>query len=191
VPVVEEVPAAPAVVEEVPAVVEEVPVAVAVEQEAAPVDISVTAPDNAPFYKIQIMASRKPADLRGFNDLSGLTVAFSSDNWYRYTLGNTTSRQEAEKSLARAIAKGYSDAFIRTKSFIPQFTIQVMAVPGPVVDLTRFNKLAEISVIKGADNFCRYTTGEYATKEEAFAKLDEIKALGYPTAFITKISMQQ
>ena len=194
VPVVEEVPAAPAVVEElptVPAVVEEVPVAVAVEEAAAPVELLVTAPDNAPFYKIQIMASRKPADLRGFNDLSGLTVAFSSDNWYRYTLGNTTSRQEAEKSLARAIAKGYSDAFIRTKSFIPQFTVQVMAVPGPVVDLTRFDKLPEISVIKGADNYCRYTTGEYATKEEALAKLDEIKALGYPTAFITKINNQQ
>lgn len=183
--VVEELPV---VVEEVPAVVEELPVAV---EEAAPVDLLVTAPDNAPFYKIQIMASRKPADLRGFNGLSGLTVAFGSDNWYRYTLGNTTSRQEAEKILAVAIAKGYSDAFIRTKSFIPQFTIQVMAVPGPVVDLKRFNNLTEIMVIKGADNFCRYTTGEFATKAEALANLDEIKALGYQKAFVTKISMQQ
>ena len=73
---------------------------------------------------------------------------------------------------------------------IPNYTIQVMAVPGPVVDLTRFSNLPEISVTRGADGFCRYTTGEFENLEDARAYLEQVKALGYPKAFVARTGIQ-
>jgi hypothetical protein len=133
------------------------------------------------------MALRKPVNLLLFSGLSDIAVNYSHDAWYRYTLGNTTSEADAENLLKEMIAKGYRDAFICRQNGVPRFTIQVMAVPGPVVDLSRFRNLPEISVTRGDDNFCRYTTGEYETKEEAVMNLGNVKALGYEKAFVTKI----
>jgi len=138
-------------------------------------------------YRVQIMALRKLADLRRFNELNGVKLAVNGDRWYRYTVGNTTDREEAEKLLADMKSKGYSDAFIRPNSVYPLFTIQVMAVPGPVVSLERFSNLPAISVVRGQDSFCRYTTGEFATREDALSNLGRIKELGYPTAFVTRM----
>jgi hypothetical protein len=143
----------------------------------------------SPSYSVQIMALRKPVDLTYFRGLSDVTVTFSSDRWYRYTVGVTTLKQEAEKRLAELIDKGYADAFIRRKDLVPYFTIQVMAVPGPVVDLTPFSNLPEVMVSRGDDNFCRYFTGEFETKEEAGRKLTEVKRLGYSNAFIRKTGL--
>lgn len=162
----------------------------------APATATATAPATATFsesrsYTIQIMALRKPVDLTRFHGLSGIAVAYGSDQWYRYTLGTTTLEPEAEKKLEEMIEKGYHDAFIRRKNLIPQFTIQVMAVPGPVVDLSRFRNLPEISVTRGEDSFCRYTTGEFETKEDALTNLEKVKELGYAKAFIAKIRIQQ
>jgi hypothetical protein len=142
-------------------------------------------------YVIQIMALRKPADLNRFSGLPGLAVAYNGDHWYRYTLGNTTEEQEASRILSDLIAKGYRDAFIRRKSIIPLFTIQVMAVPGPVVDLSGFSNLTEISARKGEDSFCRYTTGEFETREDALTGLQKVRESGYPKAFVTRIKTQQ
>jgi hypothetical protein len=102
-------------------------------------------------------------------------------------MGNTTDRDEAEKLLADLKSKGYQDAFIKPHFINPLFTIQVMAVPGPVVSLDRFANLPAINVTKGSDSFCRYSTGEFSTKEEAMAILGKIKELGYRKAFITGI----
>jgi tetratricopeptide (TPR) repeat protein len=154
-------------------------------------DSFTTSDSEARSYLVQIMALKKPVDLSYFPGLSDITVAYSSDQWYRYTLGTTTEELKAEKILKELIEKGYRDAFIRKKNLIPQFAIQVMAVPGPVVDLNRFGNLPEISVKKGKDKFCRYTTGEFETKDEALANLEQIKKLGYTKAFIAKISIQQ
>jgi tetratricopeptide (TPR) repeat protein len=142
-------------------------------------------------YTIQIMALRKPVDLNRFRGLSGLAVAYNSDRWYRYTLGSTTQEQEASRILTDLIAKGYRDAFIRRKNVIPLFTIQVMAVPGPVVDLSAFGNLSEISARKGVDSFCRYTTGEFETFEDARAGLQKVRESGYPKAFVTRIKTPQ
>jgi len=137
-------------------------------------------------FTVQIMALRKPVDLSFFKGLTGITVTYSGDRWYRYTLGVTTMEQEARRLLEEAVNKGYTDAFIRRKGLIPHFTIQVMAVPGPVVDLTSFSNLPEVAVLKGADSFCRYFTGEFETKEAAGKKLTEIQRLGYSSAFIRR-----
>jgi tetratricopeptide (TPR) repeat protein len=138
-------------------------------------------------FKIQILALRKPADLKNFLNLPGIRVTYNNDNWYRYTLGTTLSRQEAESLLSEVMSKGYKDAFIKASPVDPQFTIQVMAVPGPVVDLSQFTGLTEIFVIRGADNYCRYSTGEYSTREEALASLDTIRSKGYKKAFVTRV----
>jgi hypothetical protein len=66
-----------------------------------------------------------------------------------------------------------------------------MAVPGPVVDLTGFTHLPVVSVTRGSDDFCRYTTGEYETLEEAQQNLQHIKDLGYSKAFVARIKIQQ
>jgi hypothetical protein len=66
-----------------------------------------------------------------------------------------------------------------------------MAVPGPVINLTTFTNLPDITATKGPDQFCRYTTGEYQTKDEARAILGHVKGLGYPKAFVTKVKMLQ
>lgn len=142
-------------------------------------------------YKVQVMALRKPVDLAQFPELQGITLAYAGDRWYRYTLGATTAKPVAEKLLEEISGKGYHDAFIRGESIVPYFTIQVMAVPGPVVDLSRFHDLRDISVTKGKDNFCRYTTGEFETKDDAVKNLEEIRKLGYERAFVTKISIQE
>jgi tetratricopeptide (TPR) repeat protein len=156
----------------------------------AATDILTATSSEARSFAVQFMALRKPVDLTHFKEISGITVTYGADQWHRYTLGATTVLSEAEEKLEELIGKGYRDAFIRRKGINPQFTIQVMAVPGPVVDLTRFSNLPEIAVTKEEDNFCRYTTGEYETKDEALANLKQIRELGYKKAFVAKIRIQ-
>ncbi len=135
-------------------------------------------------YSVQIMALRKPVDLDYFAGLPGVMVVYSSDRWYRYTVGKTTRETEAVNTLENMISKGYHDAFIRRRELNPRYTIQIMAVPGPVVDLSKFGSITEITVTKGEDNFCRYTTGEFDREEDAALMLERIKKMGYSSAFI-------
>lgn len=209
VPVAEEIPAEPAA--EVPDVPAEEPVAPVEEQtvqtvpeglpeiettaevpvvpavvETAPV-VSHEIPANAASYGIQIMALRKPVDLSYFSDIHDLWVIYSTDLWYRVLAGMTSSLPEAENLLSETIRKGYKDAFIRPGSGFPRYTIQIMAVPGPVVDLSKFQNLSDIIVTRGKDHFCRYSTGMFSTREEAVSALNQVKSLGYTTAFVTSL----
>jgi hypothetical protein len=97
----------------------------------------------------------------------------------------------AVKILNELVEKGYADAFIRRKGIVPRYTVQVMAVPGPVTDLTRFSDLPEIWVVRGKDTFCRYSTGEFERREDARAALKEIRSRGYTDAFVTRIRTLQ
>lgn len=141
-------------------------------------------------YTVQIMALRKPVDFARFG-VQDLCVDYSADQWYRYSVGNTTDQQEAERLLAAMVGKGYRDAFIRRKAIVSRYTIQVMAVPGPLGNLAEFGNLSEISVTKGEDSFCRYTTGAYETREAALSDLERIRGLGYAGAFVCPIRTPQ
>jgi Tol biopolymer transport system component len=154
-------------------------------------DHSEVIPAEARSYSVQFMALRKPVDLLYFNGLTDIAVGYRPDAWYRYSWRTTTDSLRAHEILKNLVSKGYTDAFIRKKSIIPRYTVQVMAVPGPVTDLTRFSDLPEISVVKGNDRFCRYTTGEFEDKDEALAALKKIKLLGYNRAFVRKVRTLQ
>ena len=142
-------------------------------------------------YTIQFMALRKPVDIQYFKNLSDISITLNKDDWYRYTLMTTTDSLRAAILKNDLVGKGFTDAFIRRKSMVPRFTIQVMAVPGPVTDLSVFSNLPEISVRKDSDKFCRYTTGWYETKDDARNALAQIKSLGYQNAFVRKVKTLQ
>ncbi len=141
-------------------------------------------------YTVQFMALRKASDPAVFDGLTGVTLTLGADKWYRYTTGASTRLANAQKEQEKLAGSGYRDAFIRGKPVIPNYTIQVMAVPGPVIDLTRFSNLPEISVTRGADGFCRYTTGEFEYLDDARVYLEQVKALGYPKAFVARTGLQ-
>jgi hypothetical protein len=50
--------------------------------------------------------------------------------------------------------------------------------------------LGEISVTRGEDTFCRYTTGAYGSRSEALTALRQIRPMGYPKAFVRKVRTQ-
>ena len=142
-------------------------------------------------YTIQFMALRKPVDLQYFRGLSDIALTLDKDDWYRYTWVTTTDSLRAASIKGELVNKGFTDAFIRRKAIIPRFTIQVMAVPGPVTDLNAFANLPEITVRKDSDKFCRYTTGWYETRDDARNALAQIKSLGYQKAFVRKVKTLQ
>jgi hypothetical protein len=142
-------------------------------------------------YTVQFMALRNPADLQYFTGLTDIAVTYHPDAWYRYTWITTTDSAKASRIREELVNKGYTDAFIRRKSIVPQYTIQVMAVPGPVNDLTRFSNLPEISAMKGKDKFCRYTTGGFESKDDALTALEKVRSLGYSKAFVRRIRILQ
>lgn len=69
------------------------------------------------------------------------------------------------------------------------YTVQVMALHNPV-DITYFKYINDMKVIyNDADKFYRYTTGRFATREEASALKMELIRKGYPEQiFIKKVS---
>ncbi len=142
-------------------------------------------------YTIQFMALKNPVDLQYFKGLSDISLTLNKDEWYRYTFLTTTDSVRADRIKRDLVSKGFTDAFIRRKPIIPRFTIQVMAVPGPVTDLKTFSNLPEITVRKDSDTFCRYTTGWFETKDDARNALAQIKSLGYTTAFVRKVKTLQ
>jgi tetratricopeptide (TPR) repeat protein len=177
-------------VAELPAVVAEDPVPELVVEEPIPTTPATISTPITSSYTVQIMALRKPVDFARFS-VQDVCVDYNADQWYRYSVGNTTDQQEAERLLAAMVEKGYRDAFIRRKGIVPRYTIQVMAVPGPLGNLAAFENLSGISVTKGEDNFCRYTTGAFETREAALSDLERVRGLGYTGAFVCPFKTPQ
>jgi len=69
------------------------------------------------------------------------------------------------------------------------YTVQVMALRNPV-EITYFKHISDIKVIyNDVDRFYRYTTGRFATREEALAWRAELIKKGYPKdIFIKKVT---
>ena len=81
-----------------------------------------------------------------------------------------------------------NDKNIKDKDIL-YYTVQVMALHNPI-DISHFKLINDIKVMySDVDKFYRYTTGIFATKEEAYAKRLELIRLGYPDdLFIKKVS---
>lgn len=137
-------------------------------------------------YSVQLMALKNPVKVDYFKDVDQVVLTKYPDGFYRYTVGNTESYQEA-KQLKNQIHKlGYTDAFIRINDLSRStYTIQIMALIIPVQP-EYFKDLNSVVVTKGADDYFRYTIGDYDSYEEANKALDTIKALGYKQAFVKK-----
>lgn len=69
------------------------------------------------------------------------------------------------------------------------YTVQVMALYNPV-DISFFKHITDMKVMYNeTDKFYRYTTGRFATREEAEALVVELKRKGYPDdIFVKKVS---
>ncbi len=141
-------------------------------------------------FEVQFMALRRPVDITYFKNMDDIVMSYKPDRWYRYTCLITEDSLKAAAIRDDLVKRGFADAFIRRKAMVPHFTVQVMAVPGPVTDLTRFGDLADISASRYKDHYCRYTTGEYETREAAIEAARRIREQGYPKAFVRKIRIQ-
>ncbi|MFP4024499.1 MAG: SPOR domain-containing protein [Thiohalospira sp.] len=137
-------------------------------------------------FSVQLMALKTPVRLSYFRDLENLSVTKYPDGFYRYTVGLTESYGKANQLKIKIHEKGYKDAFIKENNFATEYTIQIMALIVPV-ELTLFNHLTIVSVVKSSDDFYRYTIGNFSSYNEAKAELENIKKLGYEGAFIKKI----
>lgn len=75
------------------------------------------------------------------------------------------------------------------ESDVLYYTVQVMALYNPV-DISYFKYINDMRVMYNElDKFYRYTTGRFATREEAVARKAELRQKGYPEdIFIKKVS---
>lgn len=66
-----------------------------------------------------------------------------------------------------------------TDSNVLYYTVQLHALYNPV-DISFFKDLDVMVFYNNKDLFYRYVTGRFRTREEAYARRDELKRLGYP-----------
>lgn len=137
-------------------------------------------------YSVQLMALRNPVKVDYFKDVDHVVLTQYPDGFYRYTVGNTESYQEALALKEKIHQLGYTDSFIRINDETRStYTIQIMALIIPVKP-DYFKDLSAVVVTKGADDYFRYTVGDYASYEEAKQELKNIKSIGYNSAFVKK-----
>ena len=74
-----------------------------------------------PVYTIQLMAIRKPVELRYFNKLKHIKVSSENNSYYRYTSGEFYKYQDAVDSLKDIKSKGFEQAFIKKIEDIPNY----------------------------------------------------------------------
>ncbi|HPQ32997.1 MAG TPA: hypothetical protein PK563_00780 [Tenuifilaceae bacterium] len=143
------------------------------------------------FFTIQVMALIIPVQAEHFSNINDISVTKGSDGIHRYTTGMFSSKEEAIAFLNEVRSKGYNDAFVRRVNPVEAtpaascFTIQLMALKNPV-EIEYFNSQLAVEVLEGSDEFHRYITGNYQTKEDALSELAKVIELGYKDAFIRK-----
>ena len=136
-------------------------------------------------YSVQLMALKTPVDISFFKDVDGIQQKKYDDGYYRYTVGNTKSYSEAQELKEKLKKAGYKDAYIRVNNVTPKYTIQLMALIIPV-ETDYFKNLSSVIVTQGADDYYRYTVGEFNSYGEAKSELSKIAALGYPNAYVKR-----
>ncbi len=131
------------------------------------------------------MALRTPVDISFFKNVDGVQQKKYDDGYYRYTVGNTKSYSEA-KELKEVLNKaGYKDAYIKVNNVTPKYTIQIMALIIPV-EADYFSNLSSVIVTKGADDYYRYTVGDYNSYNDAKNELSKIAKLGFKNAYVKR-----
>ncbi|MCK7532991.1 MAG: hypothetical protein MZV63_19155 [Marinilabiliales bacterium] len=123
-------------------------------------------------YSVQIMALKKAVDIDYFSNLQNVVITLTPDGFYRYTVGNTVSYAEVTALKEKIQQLGYPTAFVKINPYIPNYTIQLMALKAPV-DLSFFKELPIVSVTKGADDFYRYTFGAYESVSKSKRRSSE------------------
>lgn len=141
-------------------------------------------PHKETIYSIQIMALRKPIDFDHFKGIDDIILTYTEDGYYRYMVGCTTSLEKARELVKSLHVLGYKDAYIRENTFVSKYSIQIMALKKPSIDLFD-GKLVPLIARKGKDEFYRYSIGSYASISDAKKDLDRIRAF-YTQAFIRK-----
>lgn len=71
-------------------------------------------------YTIQLAASKKKLNMNYFKDIEGIMEIYSSDNYYRYVIGEYPSVSKAKPDVKSFREAGYKDAFIRILNSIPK-----------------------------------------------------------------------
>ncbi len=155
-------------------------------------------------FAIQIVALRKPADMRNFRTMRDVKMIKGDDGFYRIVYGNYDSKSEAMKDLDETKKRGFDDAFVIDLSQLHQrnatlaregntqgqkifYTIQLKALRTPV-GKSYFLHLSGIRVIHGNDGIFRYIYHEFSDLDEAGKELERIKNMGYSDAFVRKTS---
>jgi len=151
-------------------------------------------------YTIQIMALKKPVDLKDMSKLGEISQFTCSDGYFRYIRGFYLTHADAFKDLQKITSK-FPDAFIiplyryavKTEAKPDDrttgqtyYTIQFSATR-KALDRNKYKNLGNVQTIYGNDGYYRYTLGIYKSRHEAEIELNRIKSLGYGDAFLKKL----
>ncbi len=68
---------------------------------------------SAEIYTIQLMAIKREINTSYFKGLSGIKISHGDDGFYRYTLGEFNTLQDAQQELESISANGYPNSFIK------------------------------------------------------------------------------
>jgi outer membrane protein OmpA-like peptidoglycan-associated protein len=137
-----------------------------------------------------------------YQDLSAVKVEFF-DNKYIYKIGSFKYREDAEKFLSENIRQHFSNAYIvrnyeisrkkiTGKSLrIPgsgEYAVQILALSRKI-SLDYFQNVNNIKVyFDRNDDLYKYVVGNFSDTSGAKAELSRLISLGYPDAFITRMS---
>ncbi len=102
----------------------------------------------------------------------------------------TVTKVDTSQMVMNMRVNDISDKNIKDADIL-YYTVQVMALHNPV-DVSYFKYINDMKVMyNDLDKFFRYTSGRFATREEAFARRLELIRKGYPEGiFIKKVSKQ-
>ncbi len=134
-------------------------------------------------YSVQLLAVKSPADIDFVEKLDSVNITISPEGYYRYSVGNTKTIQEAEDILGSLKAKGINKLFVRINREHPGYTIQIMALSTPK-KLAYFGDIANVMVFKGRDGLYRYCIGKYSTPDDAAEDIKKLSEMGHHNAFV-------
>jgi outer membrane protein OmpA-like peptidoglycan-associated protein/tetratricopeptide (TPR) repeat protein len=155
--------------------------------------------NQAPFT-IQILALKKPVELRQFEKSWNIKQFNGKDGLFRYYSESYGTKEEALKDLRDKYLKKFPDAFIiplsrykvslsgitETTAGQEYYTIQFSATRKPA-DKNKYKNLGKVQVVSGEDGYYRYSIGMFTNLREAEIELKRIKRLGFRDAFLRRV----